>query len=183
MIFLSSGHNAQSKTIKQDPGAVANGYKEGDLTIEFKNLVAKELRALGAKFITDDEEESLRDYVTRIKTGSGSVVVEYHFDAASPQASGTVVLVEVDADRLDRAFAKELVESTATTLGIPSRGIRSEADTRHKRLALMTENGLVALVELGFLTNMGDVAAYQAHKRELAKKHAAILVKYEQLIP
>lgn len=182
MIFLSSGHNSQSTTIKQDPGAVANGYKEGDLTIEFKNLVAAELTALGAKFITDSEEEALRDYVSRIKTGEGSVVLEYHFDAASPAASGTVALVEVDANQHDRNFAKELVDSTALILGIPNRGIRSEADTRHKRLALMTETGIVCLLELGFITNANDIAKYHANKTRLAKAHADLLVKYEAII-
>ena len=142
MIFLSSGHNSQSKTIKQDPGAIANGLKEGDLTIEFKALVAKELSLLGAKYVTDTEEESLQQYLNRINTGDGSVVIEYHFDAAAPEATGTTALVEVDADRLDMAFAKELADSTSLILGIRNRGVKSEATTRHKRLALMKEKGI-----------------------------------------
>jgi len=39
--FISAGHNP--KGIKVDPGAVANGLHEADLTVEFRNLVVSEL--------------------------------------------------------------------------------------------------------------------------------------------
>jgi len=183
MIFISAGHNSKSTIVSQDPGAIGNGYKEGDLTIEFRDLVAAELKLLGAKFIKDSDEENLQQYVNRIQTGSGSVVIEYHFDAATPQATGTTSLVEVDADRLDKAFATELAATTASLLGITNRGVKSEADTRHKRLALMKEDGIICLHELGFITNTNDIAKYQAKKKELAKLHAKLLVKYEAIIP
>jgi hypothetical protein len=51
---------------------------KGDLTIEFRDLVCQELDLLNAKYIKDLDEESLSMYLNRIKTGSGSVVVEYH---------------------------------------------------------------------------------------------------------
>ena len=182
MVFLSSGHNSKSKTIKQDPGAIGNGFKEGDLTIEFKNLVSKELTLLGVAHAVDSEEENLQMWVNRIATGSASVVIEYHFDAASPEATGTTSLVEIDRDKNDVGFATDLVNATATTLGIKNRGVKIEADTRHKRLALMAETGIVCLHEICFITNKNDVAKYQANKLQLAKTHAAIIKKYEDLI-
>lgn len=182
MVFLSSGHNSKSTKVKQDPGAIGNGFKEGDLTIEFKNLVSAELKALGVPHTLDSEEENLQMWVNRIQTGNASVVIEYHFDAASPAASGTTSLVEIDRDKNDVAFASELANATAKTLGIANRGVKTEADTRHKRLALMTETGIVCLHEIGFITNRNDVAKYQANKLQLAKAHAAIIKKYEDLI-
>lgn len=183
MIFLSAGHNSKSITVKQDPGAIGNGYKEGDLTIEFRDLVAHELDILGAKYIKDSDDETLQQYVNKINTGNGSVVIEYHLDAASPEATGTTSLVEVDADRLDLALAKELSQATSSILAIKNRGVKSEADTRHKRLALMKENGIICLHELCFITNIEDVNKFMTKKKELAKLHAQILVKYEQIIP
>lgn len=182
MVFLSSGHNSQSKTIKQDPGAIGNGYKEGDLAIEFKNLVVRELRALGVAYVLDSEEESLQAYVNRIQTGNASVVIEYHFDAATSTATGTTSLVELDRDKNDVAFATELSNTTASILGIRNRGVKTEADTRHKRLALMTETGIVCLHELAFISNANDVARFQKGKLQLAKAHATIIKKYEDLI-
>lgn len=185
MIFISAGHNSKSKTIKQDPGAVnKQGIKEGDLTIEFRDLVKHELGLLGAKFISDTEEENLSMYLSRIQSGNGSVVVEYHFDsAASDQATGTTGLIEAEADRLDRAFAKELTDITACTLGIRNRGVISEADSHRGRLGLMREDGVICLVELGFISNPDDLQRFHLKKKELAKLHAAIIVKYEAMIP
>ena len=184
MIFISAGHNSQSKTIKADPGAVnSHGIKEGDLTIEFRNLVAKELDSLGVKYITDLQEENLAMYLNRINTGNASVVVEYHFDAASPSATGSTGLVEEEADRLDKLFAKELIDSTANTLNIKNRGVISEAESHRGRLGLMREEGIICLVELCFISNDSDLAKYHANKLTLAKLHANIIKKYEELIP
>ncbi|MGE9312897.1 N-acetylmuramoyl-L-alanine amidase [Niabella sp. CJ426] len=184
MIFISAGHNSKSKKVKADPGAVANGYKEGDLTIEFRDLVCKELDALKAPYITDADEETLAMYLQRIKTGPGSVVIEYHFDAASnPAATGTTGLIEIEADRLDKAFAKELTESTAAILGIRNRGVLDEGQSHRGRLGLMREDGIICLVELGFITNKSDLDRYFANKQLLARRHAEIIVKYENIIP
>lgn len=184
MIFVSAGHNSQSKTIKQDPGAVnKDGTKEGDLTILFRDLVKIQLDLLGAKYITDFEEENLAMYLKRIQTGSGSVVVEYHFDAAeSPDAKGTTVLVGEDADRLDKAFAKELLDITVAILGTRSRGVISEKESHRGRLGLMREQGTVCLVEIGFITNKDDLEKFRINKIALAKAHADIIVKYEKFI-
>ena len=46
----------------------------------------------------------------------------------------------------------------------------------------MRETGTVTLLEVGFITNMGDIAAYNANKRELAKAIAPIIKKYEEFI-
>jgi N-acetylmuramoyl-L-alanine amidase len=182
MIFVSAGHNSQSKNIKQDPGAMANGYKEGDLAIILRNLVTAELTKAGVKFSTDSNEESLSQYLSRIQTGNGSVVLEFHFDAATPAATGATSLIGTDADRLDKAFAKELVDTAARIQGINNRGVKSEAESHRGRLGLMREQGIVCLLEVGFITNIGDLNAFLAKKELLAKEIALILVKYENMI-
>lgn len=183
MIFLSAGHSA--KSIKSyDPGAVnKDGIKEGILTIEFRDLVCHELDMLGVKYIKDSDEESLSQYLKRIKTGSGSTVIEYHMDSASNEtASGATAIVGNDADRLDKAFAKEIAENTAAILGIKNRGVISEGESHRGKLGLMREEGIVSLCELCFISNFDDLDRYNLRKRELAKSHALLLRKYEQLL-
>jgi len=184
MIFISAGHHSKATKIKQDPGAVnAQGIKEGDLTIEFRDLVCKELDLKGVKYITDTNEETLSAYLQKIQTGNGSVVVEYHFDANDkPTPTGTTGLVEGEADRLDRAFAKELTDATANILGIKNRGVIDESQSHRGRLGLMREEGIICLMEICFITNPDDLKAYNANKHNLAKAHAEILVKYENMI-
>lgn len=183
MVFASAGHNSQSKTIKADPGAInSHGLKEGDVTIEFRNLVCAELDKLGVKYITDYQEESLAIYLQRIKTGTGSVIIEYHLDSASPAATGCTSLVEEEADRLDKLFAAELANSTSLVLGIKNRGVISETESHRGRLGLMREEGIICLHELCFISNDDDVRRYNENKHILAKEHAKIIKKYEDMI-
>lgn len=179
--FISGGHNP--KGIKIDPGAVANGYKEADEAVNFRNLVIEECLILGLKVIQDKDDERLGSYLERIKTGNGSVVIEYHFDAAaSSNATGTTGLIENEADRLDAAFAKEITDCNSRILGIKNRGVVKESASHRGSLALMREEGIICLSELCFLTNKNDMAKYEANKYLLAKEHARIIKKYEDLI-
>ncbi|MGQ7944998.1 N-acetylmuramoyl-L-alanine amidase [Flavobacterium sp. WC2509] len=179
--FISAGHNP--KGIKIDPGAIGNGYHEADLAVEFRNLVVVELLKRKVKVITDNDDERLGDYLKRIQTGSGSVVLEFHFDAAeSPTATGATALIGNDADRLDNAFAKELVEITSSVLGIKNRGVLSEKDSHRGSLGLMREQGMVSLLELCFISNPDDLKKYQANKKALAVKIAGIVERYENLM-
>lgn len=181
MVFISAGHNP--KGIKVDPGAIGNGYHEANLTVEFRDLVIKQCLKLGLKVIQDKDDERLGTYLERIKTGNGSVVVEFHFDAAvSPTATGTTALIEEEADRLDKAFAKELVDLTSKTLGIKNRGVLTEAQSHRGKLALMREEGIICLLELCFISNPTDVRQYKANKEKLAIEMAKIIKRYEDLI-
>ena len=181
MIFISAGHNPNG--IKKDPGAVGNGYKEADLAVEMRNLTAEELKKdTSLKITTDKDDERLADYLKRIQTGSGSVVLEYHFDASENiSATGTTVLIGNDADRLDKAFAKELVDKTAEVLKIKNRGVKTEADSHRGKLGLMREQGIVALLEICFISNKDDVKSFQNNKKQLAKELALIIKKYENV--
>ena len=181
MIFISAGHNPNG--LKQDPGAIGNGYHEANLTVEFRNLVVALLRAKKIDVITDKDDERLGTYLKRAQTGNGSVVLGFHFDAAGTStATGTTVLIGNDADRLDKAFAKELVEACATTLSIKNRGVKTESESHRGGLGLMREQGTVALLEICFISNKEDIFQYQNNKISLASKIAEIVERYEKLI-
>ncbi len=179
MVFISAGHNPKGKV---DPGAVANGMTEANKSLEFKNLVISKCLKKGLKVITDKDDEKLGDYLKRIQTGSGSVVLEFHFDSASnPKATGTTALVGNDADRLDKSFGQELVNTTSNILKIKNRGVLTEGQSARGRLGLMREQGTVCLLELCFISNKEDMANYELYKHELASAIAEIVYKYENL--
>lgn len=181
--FVSAGHNP--KGIKIDPGAIGNGRRECDLTVEFRNLVVPVVKSIlgDNNVVVDNDDETLAQYLSRAKTGNGSVVVEFHFDSAStPTATGCSAIVGSDADRLDKLFAQELADTTARVLGIRNRGVISEAESHRGRLGLMRETGTVALLEIGFISNISDLKAYDTHKQQLAQEIAQIIAKYDKLI-
>lgn len=175
--FISAGHHLK------DSGAVSNGRQENLEAIKFRDIVVKMCRNLGVHVITDDDKETLSQYLERIKTGSGSVVLEFHFDAAAnPAATGTTCLVGNDSDRLDKAFAKELVDANAKILQIKNRGVITEAQSHRGRLGLMREQGIVALLEICFISNPNDMKAYDSNQYMLAAEIAKIVKKYDDML-
>jgi N-acetylmuramoyl-L-alanine amidase len=186
MKFISAGHCTVAGP-NQDPGAIGvNGRWEARETLKIRNRVIEIIKARGHKDVIQDlDGESLQQYLNRAKTGNGSTVCEFHFNAAGPQATGVETLVEVDADKMDIAMARELSAATSVILGIPmrgDRGVKTEADTRHKRLALMKEQGIIALVEVCFITNPNDMIKFDMHFETLCQAYATILIKYDALI-
>lgn len=180
-MFISSGHNTQGK--KTDSGAVANNLNEADVNLEFRNLVLAELRKTNYKIIQDYDHETLSQYLNRIKTGSGSVVLEFHCDASSNKtASGTTAIIANNHNQHSKNFAHELSKKTAEILNINNRGVKTEKLTNRGKIALVQKSGIACLLELFFLTNQNDIVQYQKHKKQLAKELSEIIIKYENLV-
>jgi len=175
--FISAGHN------NHDPGASGlNNRTEAAETIKFRDAVVKYCQQKGLKVITDNDEESLAQYLKRIETGEGSVVIEFHFDAFNKTASGTTALVGNDADRLDKMFAQELSTLTSEILGVTNRGVKSESESHRGRLGLMREQGTVCLLEICFIDNAEDMSKYDQNFFSLASGVANIIEKYEKIV-
>lgn len=178
MIYLSAGHHLA------DPGAIGNGYIERDLTIELRDLIVPEIIKLGGKVITDKDSETLQQYINRIKPGDGSVLCEPHFNAsANSSATGAECLYPDSSTSHSVALSREISETISTTLSIRNRGAKSEKESARGRLAILRTNaGISCLPEICFIGNKDDMAAYQKVKHILAKRIAAILVKYDNMI-
>lgn len=175
--YASAGHH------NADPGAQANGHKESELTQELRNMVVEELRNLGVRYITDNDNETNRQYQGRIKPGSGSVIFDIHFNAGPPTATGTEVIVANEVNEISKQFAKELVDGAAEIMGIRNRGVKDETGTHHSRIGILhLPAGISALAEVCFITNMSDMSAYQVNKERLAAFYAEMLKKYDDMI-
>lgn len=178
-IFISSGHH------KNDPGAVANGTTEAAEMMQLRDLVhdALKRKMIGVKVIKDNDSETLSQYLNRIQTGAGSVVIEFHMDAAgNDTATGCTAIIPDDYDPLDKSFATDIVNVTAAALGIRNRGVILEKNTHRGRLGLMREQGTVCLLEVCFLTNANDLQAYRNGRLRLADAIADVLLTYEKKV-
>lgn len=180
MIYLSAGHWKNESTGKQDPGAVANGVQENDLCIELRDLILPHLA--GYRVTTDKDSETLSQYLARIKPGDASVVVELHFNAASPSATGTEVLIADKHNTISKDLADDLSTEIASTLCIPNRGVKTESDSHRGRLAFVRQPGACALIEVCFITNPSDMDKYEQYKEELAGRIADVLKRYDDMV-
>lgn len=61
-VFLSSGHSnfRRGDGTYIEPGAVSNGYVEGDLTVRYVNKLSNKLKSMGINVVTDDPSNSLK---------------------------------------------------------------------------------------------------------------------------
>jgi len=179
-IFLSAGH---SNTKGRDRGASGNGYIEGELTVELRNLIVIELRKLGITPIVDSDNSIFSETVNffRNRTTKDCIVVDLHWNAATPQATGTETLIPAQHTKFERELAQAISEVIGQTLSIPLRGVKgvkTELESHHGRLAWMRLTGENILPEICFITNSRDMSSYQQNKRLLAERIANVLYEF-----
>jgi len=181
LIILSAGH---SNVPGRDQGASANGYIEGHLAVEFRQLVANELRKIGIKPVMDGNNTILSEslnFFRKIVNSENAICLDIHWNSASPKATGTEMLVPAEYTKTEYSLALDLSMAVHKLLGIPLRninGVRTELDSHHKKLGWMTLKGTNVLMELCFITNSSDMEAYQENKFRLAAAIARILFNY-----
>lgn len=184
-IFVSAGH---TNTPGRDRGASGNGFIEGALNEEFRELLLFELKLLGVKGISDGKNTILSESIRffKNKTSTNSIVLDIHFNAATPKATGTETLIPKISSKFERELAEKLSATIGNTLGIQlrgRRGVKTEADSHHGRLGWMRLKGENILLEICFITNKKDIKSYQTNKYLLAKKIAKILFDYANTDP
>lgn len=172
-IYLCAGHTNTGKNY--DPGAVANGFKESQLTAQLRDLIAVELTKLGCEFKTDKDDQTLNETIFNAGTSEKDVVFDIHFNAATPQAGGSETFIPMEPTDREKKYAKEVTDITCKILGIPNRGVKLENQTRHKRLGMMRPKGTNLLWEVCFITNKDEMTKYLAKINELAFAIAGIL--------
>ena len=171
-IIISAGHGGN------DPGAVANGYTERDLAIEFRELLVKELLLLGVKPLIDDNKNALKQTLAWLtgKYSSKDILLDIHWNAASSKARGTEVIVPDNASIFENNFAKNILNVFVSN-GFINRGVKPESQTARKRLGWMRPPAENILIEVAFITNILDMNLYQNLKYKLAKESAFVIYK------
>lgn len=171
-IIISAGHGGN------DPGAVANGYTERDLAIEFRELLIKELLLLGVKPLTDDNKNALKQTLAWLigKYSSKDILLDIHWNAASSKARGTEVIVPDNASVFENNLAKNILNVFVSN-GFINRGVKPESQTARKRLGWMRPPAENILIEVAFITNILDMNLYQNLKYKLAKELAFVIYK------
>jgi len=177
--YVSAGHN------NEDPGAVSNGYKEADITRIIRDSIVNQ--SADKDIIVDKDWETNKQYQTRIKPASGSVIFDIHLNAA---VNNTTRGVECYVNKKDFAdknscsykMANEVNEFLSQTLGIKNRGVKPENNSQHSRIGILNlGSGISVLVEVDFITGTGAVENIVNKKEIIGKGLAKILKKYDDL--
>lgn len=170
--LISAGHSAT------DPGACANGYTEAGIALEMRELVATRLIEMRHTVLQDGaagENLPLRAALSLVK--GTDLAVELHCNAAANlQATGVEVIaplhLKIVAQRIARAIAAETGQRLRGELGWID-----QAQSHHGRLAFVQAGGLI--VEMVFITNLGDLNTFLQAKERVAMAMAGSICAYE----
>jgi N-acetylmuramoyl-L-alanine amidase len=150
-----------------DPGAVHHGHNERDLMTELRDIVAGKLRARGLTVRTDGARGINDPLANALHLIAGSsVAIELHTNASTnPEARG----VEVISLPAQKAAAQRIAQGVAKVLNTRTRGDAGwidQSQSARGRLGFVNRGGLV--VEVFFISNQQELAAYQALKWNVA---------------
>ncbi len=106
------------------------------------------------------------------------IIIDLHFNAHSnPNARGTETIVSDNATDLELRMASRLAHTTSDSLNIPLRGIKSESQTPHHRLAMLHLTPQSIILEVCFCTSPEDVEQYRRHRRKIASTIARTIAE------
>lgn len=164
-VFLSAGHS------DVDPGAVAFGRREADIAVEFRNIVSFYLHRAGVPHELDGGATQNLPLAQAVRIArTHPIAVEFHCNAAAaPAASGAETL----SSSGNMSLGNRICHAIAENLRIRNRGAKPENAGQHHRLAFVQAGGII--VELFFITNKDDLAAYDARKWLAARGVAEVL--------
>jgi N-acetylmuramoyl-L-alanine amidase len=171
MLFLTAGHH------RKDAGATYHGRKEADETIRLRNAITTLLKAKGVVVWNDADDWDLSRTIHEIRKLSqpDDIICDLHFNAGSSAATGCEVYIPENADTAEQTLARQLAATIASTLLIRNRGIKSESNSRHKRLGIMRPTGKNLLIEVCFISNHYDMVQYDTFFQLLAENIAKVL--------
>lgn len=159
-VCIDPGHGMSNKAPGRfDPGACAGGLEEARIAMDWANELRAILQVRGHKVIrtriNNSEACPIGERAWSASKYGSDVMISIHCNAATGSATGTEVIYRGSNNLV---MATALSKAVSGTLGIRDRGPKLEADSQHKRLAVMSFQPCF-LIELGFIDNPKDAAA------------------------
>jgi len=176
IITNTAGHS------EKDSGAVTKKdgklIKEADLAVKFRNAVLHYLQQDKSIITRTDgygkTNLSLNDAANLID--GADLSIEWHLNASSnPAATG----VETIALPKDKVLAQKISSVVAETFGLKLRGRDGwidQSQSARGKLLFVSKGGLIG--ELGFISSIKDLEAFEARYWIAAKAVAEVMIDY-----
>jgi N-acetylmuramoyl-L-alanine amidase len=177
IICIDPGHGMSNRRKGvYDSGAVGgNGtdqITEAEIVMTWANELRAVLLAMGHKVIrTRVDHKDPAPVGMRAKIAADykcDVLISLHCNAANGSANGTETFYRGEANK---ALASACNAAIVASLGTRDRGIKTESQSQHSRLAVLSFPRAV-LLELGFIDHAGDRRAMTDEANRKAACHA-----------
>lgn len=142
-----------------DPGAEDDGFTEADIALAWALTLKAECIAAGIPvFLVREGKTDSNPVGGRDEQGEAAgcnMWLSIHLNSAdSTSASGCETFYRSAADK---TWAETVQAACVAATGLKSRGVKSEGQSQHPRLAVLDfDNGPACLVEVGFISNTSD---------------------------
>jgi N-acetylmuramoyl-L-alanine amidase len=178
IIILDPGHGMGNRRAGSfDPGAVAGGIREADIVMDWANLLRELLIERGHRVvrtrIDHKDPASIGQRAKIAKQYHGDVMLSLHCNAANGKANGTETFYR---GINHKAKAEAITAAVCKALGTRNRGAKTESQSQHARLAVMSFQPCF-LLEIGFIDHPGDRAKMidPAYRRQACNAIASII--------
>ena len=155
-VCIDPGHGMSNRSPgKYDPGACAHGLSEADIVLQWALTCKWVLNNAGIfVYLTRDDD---RD---NTPVGSRDDMAERqnctHFISLHCNAGGGTGCETYYRDDADKALATIVQNALLSATGLKSRGLKTEDQSQHSRLAVLDFNGPACLAETGFIDKAHD---------------------------
>jgi N-acetylmuramoyl-L-alanine amidase len=158
-VIIDPGHGLGNRSRGvYDPGATAAGFTEAGIVMDWANELRGILMERGCKVVrtrvdaTDPASVTARAGIA--KQFGGEIMVSLHCNAYNGKAEGTETFYrgQSNANKAER-----LNLAVVNALETVNRGIKTEGQSQHARLAVMSFQPCF-LIEIGFIDNALDRA-------------------------
>ncbi|WP_249029629.1 N-acetylmuramoyl-L-alanine amidase [Tannockella kyphosi] len=164
-LLLISGHGSG------DSGAVGNGYKESDLTIEVVKNIKNYLDEYMSVTVYDTNRNAFKDCQKgQFKIGRYDYILEVHFNAFNGKATGTECFVTTREKGI--GVEQKIMKKMAKYFKLRDNDAIFDGVKRKNFLVINTckSRGMSGcLLEVCFIDNPSDIKIYQENKLEIAK--------------
>jgi N-acetylmuramoyl-L-alanine amidase len=178
IIILDPGHGMGNRRAGSfDPGAVAGGIREADVVMDWANVLREILMERGHRVvrtrIDHKDPASIGQRAKIAKQYHGDVMLSLHCNAANGKANGTETFYR---GINHKAKAESITAAVCKALGTRNRGAKTESQSQHARLAVMSFQPCF-LLEIGFIDHPGDRAKMidPAYRRQACNAIASII--------
>lgn len=170
--LISAGHGGK------DAGACANGYKEAEVALMMRGLVASRLLEMRHAALQDGGDGVNLPLSESIKLIRGTdLAVELHCNAATNlQATGVEVISKPELKPVAQRIARAIAGETGQRLRGHG-GWIDQSQSQHSRLGFVEAGGLI--VEMVFITNLSDMRPFMERRERVAQAIAGAICAYE----
>ncbi|MEG2514602.1 MAG: N-acetylmuramoyl-L-alanine amidase [Bacteroidaceae bacterium] len=178
-IYIPVGHGGN------DPGAVANGYKEADMNLVTALAMKKELevnyRGVEVKLSREkNENDAVGDEVKKGKAYAPHIVVSIHNNSGG--GDGFEVFYQTNRHKVSSMRLARLMEEEVKKIGQNSRGLKTRSGEGGKDFygVLREIDAVSVLCEGCFLDNKTDIAIADTEEEQKAfgKAYAMAIARY-----